>query len=147
MIRRWLLLATAATLATPTLAADKIHRLALQISDESAEKMNTVLGNAVHVAQYYAARGEQVEIKVIAFHGGLNMLRTDRSPVLALLKAVSESLPNVSFEACNNTRESMARAEGKRPADVPLFNAALIVPSGVAELLELGEAGWTIVRP
>lgn len=148
MSTRRLFLATALVLAgAPARAGDKIHRLALQISDGSELKMNTVLGNAANVVRYYAGKGEEVEIRIVAFHDGLNMLRTDRSPVLARLKSVSESLHNVSFEACSNTRENMARAEGKRPEEIPLFAAAKVVPSGVVELLELNEAGWTIVRP
>jgi intracellular sulfur oxidation DsrE/DsrF family protein len=148
MIVRRLLLAAALVLGgVPASATDKVHRLALQISDNSTEKMETVLGNTVHVAAYYASKGEKVEIRIVAFHGGLNMLRTDRSPVLPQLKAVAESLPNVGFDACNNTREEMARAEGKKPDAIPLFAAAKIVPSGVVDLIELHEVGWTIVRP
>jgi uncharacterized protein len=145
--RRLLTLAALALSAAPARAADKVHRLAVQISDDSPEKMNTVLNAVANVARHYAAKGEEVELKVVAFNAGLNMLRTDRSPVLPRLKSVSESLPNVSFEACNNTRENMARAEGKKPEEIPLFSAARIVPSGVVELLELNEAGWTILRP
>jgi intracellular sulfur oxidation DsrE/DsrF family protein len=41
----------------------------------------------------------------------------------------------------------MAKAEGKKPEEIPLLSEAKIVPSGVVELLELNEAGWTILRP
>ena len=147
-MKRRLLLAAAMLLATlPALATDKPHRLALQISDDTPEKMNAVLNVAGNVARYYGEKGEEIEIRIVAFNAGLNMLRTDRSPVLARLKSVSESLHNVSFEACNNTRENMARAEGKKPEEIPLFSEAKLVPSGVVELLELNEAGWTILRP
>lgn len=131
----------------PSFAGGTVHRLVLQISDDTPEKMNAVLGVAGNVARYYAAKGEQVEIQIVAFNSGLNMLRTDKSPVLERLKAVSESLPNVTFDACNNTREGMAKAEGKKPEDIPLFAKAKLVPSGVVTLIELNEAGWTIVRP
>jgi len=145
--RRLLTIAALALPSAPARAADKVHRLAVQISDDSPDKMNTVLNSVANVARHYAAKGEEIEIKVVAFNAGLNMLRTDRSPVLARLKSVSESLHNVSFEACNNTRENMARAEGKKPEEIPLYSAAKVVPSGVVELLELNEAGWTILRP
>ena len=145
--RRFLLAVVLALAALPTWAAGKSHRVALQISDETPDKMNAVLNVAANLARHYAAKGEEIEIRIVAFNAGLNMLRTDRSPVLARLKSVSESLHNVSFEACNNTRENMARAEGKKPEEIPLYSAAKVVPSGVVELLELNEAGWTILRP
>ena len=48
--------------------------------------------------------------------------------MLARLKSISESLPNVVFEACGNTRENMARNEGKKPEEIPLFASAKLVP-------------------
>ncbi len=147
IVRRLLLTAVLLGAAMPVAAADKVHRLALQISDDTPEKMSTVLGNAANVARYYSGKGEEVEIRIVAFHGGLNMLRTDKSPVAAKVKAAAESLPNVTFEACRNTIEGMAKNEGKKPEDIPLFPGVKVVPSGVVELLELGEQGWTIVRP
>ena len=147
MKRRWVLVTMLAFAAMPAAAADKVHRLAVQISDDTPEKMNTVLNTVSNASRHYAAKGEEIEIKVVAFNAGLHMLRTDRSPVLARLKSVSESLPNVTFEACNNTRQNMAKAEGKKTEEIPIFGEAKIVPSGVVELLELNEAGWTILRP
>ncbi len=145
--RRFLLAGLLLFAAFPAVAGDKIHRLALQISDDSADKMNTVLGNASNAARYYSEKGEKLEIKVVAYGGGVNMLRADKSPVLERLKSVSQSLPNLTFEACNNTIEGMAKTEGKKPSEIPLVPGTKVVPAGVVELMELNEAGWTIVRP
>jgi len=138
---------TLAAAALPAGAADKAHRLALQISDDTPEKMTAVLNVAANVSRHYAGVGEEVEIRIVAFNAGLNMLRTDRSPVLARLKSVSESLPNVTFEACGNTRDNMARNENRKPEEIPLFAEAKVVQAGVVSLIELNEKGWTIVRP
>jgi len=146
-VRRFLLAAVLAVVALPALATDKVHHLALQISDASVDKMTAVLNVAANVSRHYSEVGEEVEIRIVAFNAGLVMLRTDKSPVLTRLKSVSESLPNVAFEACGNTRDSMARNEGKKPEEIPLFAGAKIVTAGVVSLIELGEKGWTIVRP
>lgn len=53
-------------------------------------------------------------------------------------------MPNVSFEACGNTLDTLARKEGKEP---PLVENAERVKAGVVTLIELSEQGWTIVRP
>ncbi len=133
--------------AFPAVAGDKVHHLALQISDDSADKMNTVLGNATNAAHYYAEKGEKLEIRVVAYSGGLNMLRADKSPVLERLKSMSKDVPNITFEACNNSIEGVAKKEGKKPSEIPLVPGTKVVPAGVVELMELNEAGWTIVRP
>jgi intracellular sulfur oxidation DsrE/DsrF family protein len=147
ILRAFLVALAVAAAALPATAADKVHRLALQISDDTPDKMTAVLNVAANVSRHYASVGEEVEIRIVAFNAGLNMLRTDRSPVLARLKSVSESLPNVSFEACGNTRDNMARNENRKSEEIPLFAEARIVQAGVVSLIELNEKGWTIVRP
>lgn len=135
-----------ATIA-PAGAAEKMHKLALQISDSDPQKMNAVLNVASNVVKHYTGKGEMIEVQIVAFNAGLNMLRTDKSPVLDRLKVFAESMPSVSFDACDNTREGMAKAEGKTPNEIPLVANAKIVPAGVVTLMELDQAGWTIVRP
>jgi len=146
-VRRFLLAGLLLFAAFPAMAGDKVHHLALQISDDSPDKMNTVLGNAANAAHYYAKKGEKLEIKVVAYSGGLTMLRADKSPVLERLQSISKDVPNITFEACNNTIEGIAKKEGKKPSDIPLVPGTKVVPAGVVELMELNEAGWTIVRP
>ena len=131
----------------PVGAAEKMHKLALQISDSDPQKMNAVLNVASNVVKHYTGKGEMIEVQIVAFNAGLNMLRADKSPVLDRLKVFAESMPNVTFDACDNTRHGMAKAEGKKPNDIPLVSNAKIVPAGVVTLMELDQAGWTIVRP
>jgi len=53
-------------------------------------------------------------------------------------------MTNVSFKACQNTIDSMAKREGK---PIPIIANAEHVEAGVVTLIELSEKGWTIVRP
>jgi len=131
-------------LAASPAQAGQTHHLALQISDDDPAKMNAVLNVAANVSRYYSGKGDEVEIEVVAFDGGLTMLRADKSPVLTRLKSFKEGMPNVSFMACQNTLDSIARHEGKEP---PLVDNAERVTAGVVTLIELQEKGWIIVRP
>jgi uncharacterized protein len=131
-------------LAVAPAGAMEKHKLALQISDDGAEKMNAVLNVAANVSKYYSDKGDEVDIQIVAFNAGLTMLRADRSPVLDRLKAFKQSMPNVTFVACENTLTALTRKEGKEP---PLVENATRVTAGVVTLIELGEQGWTIVRP
>ena len=140
---RILFAATLLMALAPAHALEK-HRLALQISDDSPDKMNAVLNVAANVSKYYSDKGDEVEVQVVAFNAGLTMLRADKSPVLERLKSFKQGMPNVSFMACENTLEAITRREGKEP---PLVENATRVTAGVVTLIELGEKGWTIVRP
>ncbi len=127
----------------PANAAEK-HRLALQISDNDPVKMNAVLNVAANVSKYYSDKGDEIDIQIVAFNAGLHMLRDDTSPVKPRLQSFKQGMPNVSFMACENTLAAMTKTEGKEP---PLVENAQRVPAGVVTLIELGEKGWTIVRP
>lgn len=127
----------------PASAMEK-HRLALQVSDSEPAKMNAVLNVAANVSKYYSDKGDEIDIQIVAFNAGLNMLRTDKSPVLNRLKSFKQGMPNVSFKACENTLANMTRQEGKEP---PLVDNATRVPAGVVTLMELSAKGWPIIRP
>jgi len=127
----------------PAQAMEK-HKLALQISDNDSAKMNAVLNVAANVSKYYSDKGDEVEIQIVAFNAGLHMLRDDTTPVKPRLLSFKQGMPNVAFMACENTLEAMTKTEGKEP---PLVENATRVKAGVVTLIELGEKGWTIVRP
>nr|WP_082646261.1 DsrE family protein [Bradyrhizobium valentinum] len=122
----------------------KPHRLILQVNSNEPAMMNLALNNATNVVQYYKDLGENVSIDIVTFGPGLHMLRDDTSPVKARIKAISESNPSISFQACANTRDNMSRAESK---EIPLMSEAKVVKSGVVRVMELQEQGWTYVKP
>jgi len=144
MLRTLFIALLLAPLVFAQAAAVERHRLALQISDNDETKMNAVLNVAANVSKYYSDKGEEIDIQIIAFNAGLHMLRDDTSPVKPRLKSFKQGMPNVLFMACENTLEAMTRSEGKEP---PLVENAERVKAGVVTLIELGEKGWTIVRP
>ncbi|WP_208988217.1 DsrE family protein [Labrenzia sp. VG12] len=145
LIARAVIAFSALTMVTLTaLAEDKVHKLALQITDNDPQKMNTVLNVAANVARHYTDMGEEVDIKVVAFNQGLHMFRADTSPVSKRMTSFVQSMPNVSFEACNNTLQTMVKKTGK---DIQLLEGVEIVPAGAVALMELDIDGYTILRP
>lgn len=108
--------------------------------------MNLVLNNVSNLIEYYRGKGEGVQVEVVAYGPGLNMLREDTSPVEDRIKRIKEfSFPDsVRFSACNNTKQAMEKREGHPIAIIP---EATIVPSGVVRLTELQERGWSYIRP
>ncbi|MBV8186257.1 MAG: DsrE family protein [Alphaproteobacteria bacterium] len=122
----------------------KTHRVVLQVNSDEPATMNLALNNATNVEQYYKSRGEPVQVEVVAFGPGLHMLRDDTSPVKDRLRKMAEAGSTISFKACGNTRENMARREN---GNIPLVAQASVVSSGVVHVMELQEQGWSYVRP
>ncbi|HET9688279.1 MAG TPA: hypothetical protein VFP79_14005 [Pseudolabrys sp.] len=144
MLRALIAALLVVALAVGSATAAEKHKLALQISDNDTDKMNAVLNVAANVSKFYSDKGEEVDIQIVAFNAGPHMLRDDTSSVKPRLKSFKEGMPNVSFMACENTLDAMTRKERKEPA---LLDNVQRVKAGVVTLIELGEKGWTIVRP
>jgi intracellular sulfur oxidation DsrE/DsrF family protein len=122
------------------------HRVAIQVDQNDPAVMNLALNNATNVVEYYRAKGENVDVDIVANGPGLHMLRVDTSPVqdrIKHLKGLAFS-GKIQFSACNNTKEGMQKKEGQTVALLP---EASIVPSGVVRLMQLQEQGWSYVRP
>jgi intracellular sulfur oxidation DsrE/DsrF family protein len=133
--------------ASTSLAADsKPHRIAIQIDQNDPQIMNLVLNNATNVVEYYRAKNEAVDVDIVAYGPGLHMLRADTSPVQDRVKRLKDmAFPGkIQFSACNNTRQGMEKAEGHA---IPILADATVVPSGVVQLMELQEQGWSYIRP
>lgn len=126
--------------------AAKPHRIAIQIDQNDPALFNLLLNNVSNVTDHYKSKGEEVEVEVVAYGPGLNMLREDKSPVKDRIRHLVEgSFPSkVSFTACGNTMQVMEKAEGH---PVPIVAQASVVPAGVVRLSELQEQGWSYIRP
>ena len=79
-----------------------------------------------------------------SYEDGQTVGEPGASPVLERLDSFGQSMPNVSFAACDNTIAGMRKKEGK---EIPIVEIAEHVPAGVVDLMTLSEAGWTIIRP
>ena len=71
-------------------------------------------------------------------------MANDTSPVKERVLGFRKSMANVSFKACKNTMDAMAKNEGKPIVLIPHTD---MVDAGVTRLIELSESGWTVVRP
>lgn len=125
----------------------KDHRVAIHIDADDPAVMNLALNNAQNILSYYKEKGEDAKIEIVADGPGLNLLRSDKSPIQLQerIRQMSETMPPaIKFSVCANTRAGMERAEGK---PVPIVKEATIVPSGVVRLTELQEQGWSYLKP
>lgn len=125
-------------------ADGNIHRVAIHVDQNDPQVMNMALNNVQNISKFYAAKGETVEIEVVAYGPGLTMLREDESPVADRISTMSLELDHLSFSACGNTHRAMSQKAG---SEVALISEATIVPSGVVRLIELQEAGYSYIRP
>jgi intracellular sulfur oxidation DsrE/DsrF family protein len=123
----------------------KEHRVAIQVDQNDPDVMNLALNNAKNIIEHYRRRGEKVDVEIVTFGPGLHMLRADTSQVKDRIKDMAGQYSSmIKFSACNNTKEGMEKREGRSISIVP---EAATVDSGVVQLMELQEKGWSYLRP
>ncbi|MBX2856899.1 MAG: DsrE family protein [Rhodobacteraceae bacterium] len=135
-------------LASPLIApalAEPVAKVAIHIDENDPKRMNLVLNNAENIEKYYAERGEEVEIAIVANGPGLHMFRADTSPVSARLATMSLEYPNMSFQGCMNTHSVMTKKAGGTAPEI--LDEIEMVPSGAVQLIQLQQQGWAYLRP
>ena len=122
----------------------KVHKVAIHVDEADPKKMNMALNNVQNVRKYYDSKGEKVIIELVAYGPGLNMFRVDKSPVADRIAQMSLEIDNLQFSACGNTHRKMSKKAGKK---IVLIDEAVMVTSGVVQLIALQEEGYSYVRP
>jgi intracellular sulfur oxidation DsrE/DsrF family protein len=121
----------------------KAHRVVVQVTQNDPAVMNMALNNVENLVNYFHDKGEKIEVEVVAYGAGLNMMRSDTSPVKDRLEVLSGN-KSITFSGCGNTLAKQSASENKQISLVP---EAHIVSAGIARVVELQEEGWTYVRP
>lgn len=132
-----LLLAAAAVL-TPFAAQAQgaKHHLILQVSDNDPGKWNLALNNAENVQEAFGK--DNVEVEIVAYGPGLNMLKAD-SKVAPRLNAALDQ--NVGLIACGNTMKKM------KVGKADLAGGIQVVDGGLVHIMKRQKEGWNYVRP
>ena len=115
-------------------------------SNPEPRQRSQALNNANNVVDYYRDKNEDVDVDIVAYGPGLNMLRADTSPVQDRIKRLKDMVfpGKIQFSACNVTKQGMEKTEGHA---ISILSDATVVPSGVVHLMELQEQDWSYVRP
>lgn len=132
-----LLLAAAAALSPLAAQADGAkHHLVLQVSDNDPQKWNLALNNAENVQE--ALGKDNVEVEIVAYGPGLNMLKAESKVAPRLNKALDN---NVGLLACATTMRKM------KVTKADLAGGTKVVPGGIIHIMQRQKEGWNYVRP
>ncbi len=124
-------------------SAKKPHRVVIQRSENDPRIMNLALNNAENLRSFYEQAGETVQIEIVAYGPGLNMVRSDTSPVRDRLAALVGRPQPVIPSGFANTLGRQSKQEGK---EISLLPEARLVPTGIGRIVQLQEQGWTYIR-
>lgn len=130
-------LASVPGLAAGTESAASVRpKVVFQVSDNDPAKWNLTLNNVKNIQAALGA--DNVDIEIVAYGPGINMLKFD-TPVGNRIQAAVQS--KVKVAACENTMEAQKLArEDMQPA-------ISYVPAGVVEIVRLQQQGYAYIKP
>ena len=123
---------------------DEPRNIVMHVNFADPERLNLVLNNVENILDHYTERNNTMAIRVVCHGPGLHLLRSDTSPVKDRILQLTNSPERLAFYACSNTVARMTKAEGKTPE---LIDAAIPVPAGLPEIIELQRQGWVYLKP
>ena len=129
------LLAATPALAQPKKPATK-QRVIFQVSDNDPGKWQLALNNARNV-QTDLGR-ENVQIEIIAYGPGLDMLKAE-SRVAGGLAAALDA--NVGLIACENTMQNTKVSRDD------IYGGVAFVQAGVTHIMKRQQERWAYIRP
>ncbi|HEX5091367.1 MAG TPA: DsrE family protein [Burkholderiales bacterium] len=112
------------------------EHLVLQVSDNDPAKWNLALNNAENVQEAFGK--DNVEVEIVAYGPGLNMLKADSKVAPRLNKALDQS---VGLIACGNTMRKMKLTKPD------IIGGATFVDAGLTHIMKRQKEGWNYIRP
>jgi uncharacterized protein len=122
-------------LSPATALADK-QKVVFQVSDNDPAKWNLALNNARNVQADLGK--DKVDIEIVAYGPGLQMLRVDSKVAPRLAQALDA---NIGVYACQNTMRNT------KTEKADLYHGIGFVGAGVTHIMKRQSEGWNYIRP
>ena len=117
-------------------SSQKLHKIAIQMSDNDPAKWNLALNNAKNVQDELGAA--HVEVEIVAFGPGIHMLKLDSAVNSRIGEATKAG---IKVLACENTMRNLKVSKDDIAPSVGY------VPAGVVHLMRRQTEGWAYIRP
>lgn len=126
---------------TPAAAGEV--KIVLHLNKGSNDSMREVLDEAESVIKFYREQKQAALVEVITNGDGLSLLRADKSPYAQRIARMQKQYDNLVFAACQNTIDRLKREQG---IQAQLLPEAIVIDSGVAQIILLQQQGWAYIQ-
>jgi intracellular sulfur oxidation DsrE/DsrF family protein len=114
------------------------NQFTIYLTQDDPAVLEKAISNAANVDTYFRAKGEDARVEIVAAGSGVNLLRTDRSPLIQQINAAAQN-PAIHFSVSDESLQAIAVKEGVRP---PLPDSVEIVRSASQRLAQLRDEGY-----
>lgn len=127
----------------PAVATANEVKVLFHLNSDHPERVQGVLDEAEALLKFYRSAGQIARAQIIVNGDGLNLLRADKSPDPERVSVMQKTYDNLSFAACQNTIDRLKREQG---ITAQLLPGAIVVDSGVAQIILRQQQGWIYIQ-
>lgn len=146
--------ATAALAATPASLPSPIDdrkvipdkaatKVLIHLARDDNAQLSQALDDIESTLKYYRETRQSAHVEVVVNGKGLELVRTDTSAFAGRIQRLQREYDNVTFAACQNTIDRLAREQG---IIVRLLPGVITIDSGMAEIMRRQNQGWTYLQ-
>ena len=124
----------------PENAATKVL---IHLARDDVNQLKQALDDIESTLKHYRETRQSAHIEVVVNGKGLELVRTDTSAFAARIQRLLREYDNLTFAACQNTIDRLAREQG---IIVRLLPGVITIDSGMAEIMRRQNQGWAYLQ-
>lgn len=123
-------------------AAAQEMKVLFHLNSGNPAHIREVLDEAENLLKLYQAQNQPARVEIVTNGQGLNLLLAGRSPYPARVSRMLKQYGNLTFAACQNTMDKFTEL------GIPtrLLPGAIVIDSGVAQIIRLQQEGWVYIQ-
>jgi uncharacterized protein len=118
-------------------------KVLIHLARDDAEQLRQALDEIEGLLKHYRETRQNARLEVVVNGKGLELVRTDTSAFAGRIQRLQREYDNLTFAACQNTIDRLAREQG---IIVRLLPGVITIDSGMAEIMRRQNQGWTYLQ-
>ncbi|HJW80734.1 MAG TPA: hypothetical protein VJ396_00695 [Acidiferrobacterales bacterium] len=118
-------------------------KVLIHLARDDVEQLRQALDDIEGLLKHYRETRQSAHVEVVVNGKGLELVRTDTSAFAGRIQRLQREYDNLTFAACQNTIDRLAREQG---IIVRLLPGVITIDSGMAEIMRRQNQGWTYLQ-
>lgn len=135
--------APAPVIARNAIPDNATTKVLIHLARDDADQLSQALDDIESTLKHYRETRQSARVEVVVNGKGLELVRTDTSVFAGRIQRLQREYDNLTFAACQNTIDRLAREQG---IIVRLLPGVITIDSGMAEIMRRQNQGWTYLQ-
>lgn len=118
-------------------------KVLIHLARDDSAQLSQALDEIEGALKHYRNTDQNAHVEVVVNGKGLELVRIDTSEFAGRIQRLQREYDNLTFAACQNTIDRLARDQG---IIVQLLPGVITIDSGMAEIMRRQSQGWAYIQ-